>query len=184
MLYLSIRYKQIFNRLLGRVFPFLLTALVLVNLISFPFINQNHIHPTYKGHLERLPSNKLIDLLENSVSPPRKVWIYALVEDYYQGRVLLISNDISSSLDLSLERLKVQGQLADVRTSLYQVKPSADAMKHVLSMEYFDLNTIDGGVFTFVTGGADSTSPLLLFMYEDQYYFVPEDLLPDMEGNL
>jgi hypothetical protein len=184
MLFLSIRYKAKFWGLLGRVFPLLLAALVLFNLISFSFINQAYIHPAYRGHLERLQSNELIDLLENSASPPRKVWIYALVEDYYQGRVLLVPEELLDSLDLSQERLQAQGQLADLKTIDYQVKPTAEDMQQILSREYFDLNTIDGGVFTFVIEGADSNVPLLFFKYGNQHYFVPEDLLSDLESDL
>jgi len=196
LLFLSIRYREKFWTRFGSVlFPILLAVLFIYNLISFPAINQPYSNWAYQGRLQRLPSSELLDLFETSATPLRADWIYALVEDYYLGRTLLIPENIIDSLDLSLEGLLSQGRLADVEIIEFEKKLTADEVKKVLGMRYVDMptrevdsknniTTREGDVYYFILEEVDPNSPLLLLKHENQLFFIPEDLLPDLEGSL
>lgn len=181
---LSIVFRRRFWYLFGRVLPIIFIAHFLLNMLLFPAINQAHIHPAYEGYLHRLPSNELIDLLYNSTSPSRIGWVYPLVEDYYIGRTLLIPNSILDSLDLSLERLRSQGRLADVIITDFRYELTDGDVDQVLDMDFIDLDTKQGDVYYFVMERNDPNAPLVLLRSENQLFFIPEDLLPGGEGDL
>ena len=147
------------------------------NLISFPFFLQEN-----DWKMQPLPSNELIDLYENSLSPTRTSWIYPLIEDHYRGRTLLIPKSFVDSLDLSLERLVSQAQLADVKLIdfvLTLMEKDLNAIKDLDSA--FFLNEKTNQSFYFVLEEKDPAAPLLLLRHENQIFFIPEDLLPGGE---
>jgi len=175
----SLKFREKFWKIFCSVFPLILLCHILFNFITFRSINQNHIHPAYQGHLERLPSNELIDLFVTSTSPSRASWIYLLVEDYYQGQTLWIPESIIDSLDLSPERLHSQGRLADVKILDIENELSEDEIDKILSMEYAEIYTKEGVTYHFIREERDSKSPLLILQQDDRLFFFPQGLLQE-----
>jgi hypothetical protein len=97
---------------------------------------------------------------------------------------LFIPENLLDSLELSVERLLSQGRLADViPIELDEILTEAE-VEMILGLEYVDLGTKEGNVYHFVTEEKDPNSPLLLLVHESQFFFIPEDLLTDLEGSL
>ncbi len=159
--------------------PLILVGNIITNLIWFPAINQGD-----RWQLQRLPSNELIDLYNTSITPFKAGWIYSLVELYYQGRTLLIPDDVLDSLDISRELLQTQGQLAEVVPVDLDRKLTENEVEMILDLEGDKILMNDGNLYHFVTGGVDQKSPLLLLKYENQLFFIPGDLLSDWESSL
>lgn len=194
VLVLSIKFRSKFWNLYGSaLFPVLLAAIFIYNLVSFPSINQPYFNWAYQGVLQQLPSNELIDLFKRT--PLRAEWIYALIEDYYLGRTLFIPESELSSLELSLDSLRSQGRLANVITIESDGKLTEDEVELILGLEHVDVSTrevdlnnnitaTEGDIYYFITEEKDPDSPLLLLRYENQVFIIPEDLLPIPEGGL
>ena len=159
--------------------PLILVGNIITNLIWFPAINQGD-----RWQLQRLPSNELIDLYNTSITPFKAGLIYSLVELYYQGRTLLIPDDVLDSLDISRELLQTQGQLAEVVPVDLDRKLTEREVEMILDLEGDKILMNDGNLYHFVTGGMDQKSPLLLLKYENQLFFIPGDLLSDWESSL
>ena len=177
----SIKFRDRFWRVLSAVYPLILIAYLLFNGLTFRLINQNHIHPAYQGHLERLPTNELIDLFITSTSPSRASWIYLLVEDYYQGRVLWIPENALDSLELSPERLQTQGRLARVEIRDLDDGLSDDEIARILDLEFTMIDNKSGLTYHFILQESDPDSPLLLLKEGNRLFFIPQDLLPEGE---
>ena len=149
-------------------------VIISYNLISFPsFIQAN------EWKVQLLPSNEFIDLFENSLSPTRISWVYPLIEDHYLGRTLLIPESLVDTLELSLERLVSQAQLADVKLIDSVLNITERDLGLIMGLEsVFFLNEKTNQSYYFVTEENDPNAPLLLLRYENQFFFIPEDLLP------
>lgn len=161
------------------MFPLMLAAHLIYNITSFPYINQKN-----KWNTRRLPSNELIDLLNNGVALSRVSWIYALIEDSYLGRTLFVPESLFASLDLSAARLKSQGGLADVIPVEFNYELTERDVDLILKMEYHDMDTMEGDIYYFITEEKHPGTPLLLLKYENKLFFIPEDLLKDVEESL
>jgi len=160
------------------MFPFLLVGHILFNVISFPAVNQA------RWRLRRLPSNDLIDLMDNSYSQRRTYWIYPLMEIYYAGRTLQIPENLLDSLPLSKEELQRKGRLAEVVPIEMIAELTEGEVELILAADYLDISIDDGYLYHFVMQETDLDSPLLLRRYEDRLFFIPKDLLPDTESGL
>ena len=190
---LSIIFREKFWHRFGSwLFPILLGVLIIFNLFSFPAINQPYFNWAYQGHLQRLPSNQLIDLFQTSGSPLRADWIYPFVEDYYQGRKLLIPENLTDSLELNQERLLSQSRLAVVETIAFNGELTKDEVEMLLDLETVSIPTRvlnsegnitkeQGDVYHFVLGEKDASVPVLLLKHENQFFFVPLDHVPEKE---
>ena len=161
------------------IFPLLMGALFIFNLISYPTFNKAN-----KWNSSRLPSNELIDLLKNSLGQPLTSWIYPLIEDHYPGRILYIPESISDSLDLSLERMKNQGRLADVIPVELNDDLTREDVDLILEIEHDRIDLNERGIYHFIIEERSPESPLLLLKFENWYFFIPEDLLPNGEDRL
>lgn len=159
--------------------PLILVSTLIYNLISFPSTDRAGI-----WSLQRLPSNELIDLFDESTTPIKTAWLYPLIDSYYQSRTLIISDSLLGSLNLSVELLQTQGHLADIKIIDLDTRLSEGDVELILGMEIVDLRMVNGHVYHFVTEELDPGSPLLLLRHEKQLFFIPEDLLPDPEGSL
>ena len=184
VLFLAIRFRSRFQKLFGStLFPLILGTLVVYNIISFPSLNWFVIFPSYQGPFQRLPSNELISLYEVGSAKARTGWIYTLIEIYYPGMRLDVSEEVLNSLDLSPELLLTQGRLADVSLIESDGELTADQVELILDMRPVSVNMDDGNLYHFLTGEMDPNSSLLLLKHGNQLFFIPEDLLPEEEGN-
>ena len=171
--------KKIPDRFGSTFFLILYPILIIYNLISFPtFTKANEWNPM------PLPSNELVDLFKYSLSPSRTSWIYPLIENYYVGRTLLVSGELLDSFELSQDRLLSQGRLESVNLIDYEISLTSGDLDLILDLEsiYF-LNVKKNQDYYFVLEEQDPSSPLLLLRYENQLFFIPQDLLPDREEN-
>ena len=80
--------QERFWRLFGTGLPYILGGIFLFNIISFGLINRPYFNWAYEGVLQRLPTNGLVDLYATSGTPIRTEWIYAVIENYYQGQTV------------------------------------------------------------------------------------------------
>jgi hypothetical protein len=128
-----------------------------------------------------LPSNELIDLLKNSLGQPIPDWIYPLIEEHYPGRILYIPEKLASSLDLSLERLKSQGRLADVILIEYDHDLTGEEVDLIMKMDNEEIDLMEGGIYHFIREVESLESPLLLLKFENRYFFISDELLPNGE---
>ena len=192
-LFLAFRFRDKFWRLYGLMLPFLLGGIFLFNLISFGFINRPYFNWAYLGVLQQLPSNELVDLYATSGTPIKPRWIYAVIENYYQGQSLSIPRDVLESLDLPLESIQDQAQLSDVKIIEGDWNLSEDDLELILDLEPGKVQTqiLDekgnvtreaGDTYYFVVDPADPLSPLVLLRFEDQLFFLPESILQELEG--
>ena len=185
VLILSIRFRNKYWSLFGSVlFPLILIVLITYNLVMFPAFNRIDVPPYFQARLQQLSSKDLIDLFDKSITKARSAWIYTLVEIYYQGRVLLIPIDQLDSLGLSMERLQDQGRLMDIRMIDTDFSLTEGEVELILSLDHADLSTKEGDYFHFVTQVKDPAASLLLIKYENQLFFIPEDLLPVIKEDL
>ena len=176
--------KRLWTLFCSVLFPLILISQFTYNVISSPSLDLFTIFPYNQGRLERLPSNELIDLLDHGTAQSRTVWICPLIELYYQGRTLLIPDDVLDSLDISRELLQTLGQLAEVVPVDLDRKLTENEVEMILDLEGDKILMNDGNLYHFVTGGVDQKSPLLLLKYENQLFFIPGDLLSDWESSL
>ena len=164
----------------GRVvFPLMITALLLFNLLSFQTINESN-----KWSTLRLPSNSLLDLMKNSLGLSRTSWMYTLIGEYYSGRTVLIPQNVLARLGLSVERMQSQGMLADVillESDYYLTREEVDL---ILRIEHGKISTKEGPFYHFFVDNKSPDSRLLLLKYENGYFFIPEDLVPAMGEDL
>ena len=196
LVFLVLRFREKFWKwFVPVIFPILLTALFIYNLVSFTSLNQPYFNWAYQGVLRRLSSNELIDLYSTSATPLKPEWIYPFIEDYYLGRTLFIPENLMDSLDLSLERLVSQGRLAAVKIIMIDGRLAESDLEGILSLEMIDIHTNElnkngnitreeGDIYHFVTAESDPGTPLLLIRFENQLFFIPEDLLLDLGGGL
>lgn len=185
VIFLAIKFRNKFWKLFGSVlFPLILGALLIYNIVSYPALNWFAIFPSYQGPLQRLPSNELISLYDNGSAQARTDWIYSLIEIYYPGRTLGVPDEILNSLDLSQELLKTQGRLAEV-VPLDMDSDLTEAQAELIrGLELVAIKLNDGNLYYFVTEEMSPNSSLLLLKHGNQLFFVPEDLLPEKEGSL
>lgn len=171
--------KKIPHRFGSALFLLLSPILILYNLISFPaFLKSAEWNP------QPLPSNELLDLFENSLSPTRTSWIYPLIEDYYLGRTLLVSEVLLDSVGLSRERLLGQGRLERVKLIDDEINITSGDLDQILDFESVSyLNAKTNQSYYFVLEEKDPGVPLLLLRHDNQLFFIPEDLLPGGEEN-
>lgn len=161
------------------LFPLILMVNIVLNLYSF-----QHINHSGRWHLQCLPSNEFIDLIESSLASFRTPWIYPLIEEYYMGRILLSSSSVLETLNLSSELLQSQGRLADVKMlDHHDISISGQEVQMILLLEHVDVVMENGTKYIFVTEKLDSKSPILIIKYEEQVFFVPIELLPDKGVN-
>ena len=172
-------HKKIRTRFGSVILQLVLGGTVIYNLIAFPSINQAD-----PWSLQRVPSNELVDLFDMSLAPFKTSWVYSLVDTYYQGRTLLIPEEILDSLLLSVELLQTQGHLSEVVPIEIDDKLTKGDVELILGKDYVDIRTKDGETYHFITEEKDPSSPLLLLKYENQLFFIPDDLLPALEGGL
>jgi hypothetical protein len=149
------------------------------NLASFSSINSADL-----WSLKRLSSNELIELYQASSAPLRTEWIYPVIEDLYGGSTLYIPADMLDSLDFSVELLKIRGHLSEVVPSEIDGELTEGEVELIQAMEYSDLKTKDGKTYHFIIGRKGSSAPLLLLYYDNQLFFIPEDLHQEIEGSL
>jgi hypothetical protein len=185
VLFLSLKFRDKFWFLFSAVlFPLISLALITYNLVRFPAFNRVDIPPYFQARLQRLSSKDLIELFDNSITKARSGWIYTLVEIYYQGRTLLIPEDYMEFIELSLEKLQAQGRLIDVQTIELNYVLTESRIELIQELDFSSLSTREGDLFYFVTQEKDQNSPLLLLKYGDMLIFIPQDLLPENEGDL
>lgn len=186
---------KFWHRFGALVFPILLGGVIIFNLLSFPAVNQPYFNWAYQGRLQRLPSNQLIDLFKTSQTPLRADWIYPFIADYYPGRTLLIPENLLDSLELSLDQLDSQGQLAAVEVIEFNgvLEESQAEIIQEWEMAVVPTRELDsdgnitreeGDSYHFFREEEDTEAALLLLRYDDQLFFIPEDLLPAAEEDL
>jgi len=152
---------------------------LLFNLFSFSSINQADL-----WNLRRLPSNELIDLYKASSAPLRTEWIYPVIEDFYDGSTLYIPADMMDSLDLSVELLRTRGRLVEVIPLESGMELSERDIEYLLSMDNDVISTKNGKVYHFIEMVDEAAGSVLLIEHEIQFFFIPADFLPDLEGGL
>ena len=111
-------------------------------------------------------------------------WIYSFIDIYYQGKTLLIPDNIVNSLDLTQEELQTQGRLSDVSFIEFDGLLSEADAELLLLLESADITLDDGVEYHLITEIRDPASPLLLLRYQRQLYFIPQDLLLEIRGIL
>ena len=159
--------------------PLVLGGNLIFNLVSFSSINTADL-----WSLERVPSNELIDLYKASSAPLRTEWIYPIIEDFYDGGTLYIPADMMDSLDLSLELLQTRGRLIEVISLESSLELSERDIESVLSMENDVISTKNGDVYHFMRMGDEAGGSVVLIEYENQFFFIPAELLSDLDGGL
>jgi hypothetical protein len=196
LLFLSMKYREKFwDRFRSLLFPIIMAALLFYNLVAFPFINQPYFNWAYRGRLQRLPSNELLDLVETNDTPLKPEWIYTFIANLYQGKTLLIPGSLIDNLDLSLENLLHQGRLAAVKTIEKKGDLTEAEIGSILDMDLVkiptkkidDLGNVtkeDGYIYYFIQEEKNPKAPLLLLRNQNQLFFIPEDLLSGLEGGL
>ena len=194
LLLLAILFRKKFWTLFGPVLPYLLVGIFLFNLISFQMINRPYFNWAYQGVIQRLPSNGLIDLYVTSGTPIKPRWIYTVIETYYQGRSLIIPEDLVESLDLSLDLLKSQAQLIDVDLVQgdWDISPADLEVIMALDPDMIQTQKLNskgnvtqelGDIYHFVEDPADSQSALVLLRFDNKLFFVPESVLQTLGGD-
>jgi hypothetical protein len=177
LLFLSAYYYNRFTvRLSSLLFPLLLLVCVGLNLQSFSDIDQRD-----RWHLQRLPTNTLIDLLRASHDKLSTRPVYVLFEDHFKGRTLASPPGLLDDVDLSPELLKSWGELAEVETLVYDSNLSEQEVSVLFDLEHIEQEVQGGNKFVFITESSDSSELLLITRYERQIFIVPLSLLPDSE---
>ncbi len=178
VIHTTILRNKVWIRLGTMLFPLILVANIIYNFYSFDQINKSK-----EWHLQRLPSNELIDLIEMMPTPIKTRWIYPLIGEFYPGRTLSIPLKLLDSLDLSLELLQSQGRLAYVKTIEHDKKLTEHEVEMFLRMKYVELYFVNGETYHFITEEMGPNSPLLILKHESQIFIIPEDLLLESEVN-
>lgn len=161
------------------VFPLMIAALLLFNLLSFQTFNESN-----KWSTLRLPSNSLLDLMKNSLGLSRTSWMYTLIAEYYSGRTVFIPGNVMAALNLSVERMQSQGMLADVILLESDYDLTEEEVDLILKMEYEKIDTKEGPVYHFYGDDQSPGSRLLLLKFDNSYFFIPEALLPNLGEGL
>lgn len=193
VLLLAILFRKKFWGLIGSVFPYLLAGIFLINLVAFQSINRPYFNWAYQGVIQRLPSNELVDLYATSGTPIKPRWIYPVIETYYQGRTLIIPENLVESLDLSLDLLETQGQLEEVDLVVedWDLSPADLDVIMALDPDRIQTQKLDsngnvtqeaGDIYHFVSVDTVSQTPLVLLRYQNKLFFLPESILQDLEG--
>ena len=193
ILLLGILFRKKFWSLYSSLLPYLLAGIFLINLPAFQFINRPYFNWAYEGVIQRLPSNQLVDLYVTSGTPIKPKWIYSVIETYYKGKSLIIPENLVESLDLSIELLESQAQLADVTLVEEDWDISAEDMELILALDPDMIQTqkLDtkgnvtrevGNIYHFVSIDALSQTPLVLLRYQNKLFFLPESILLNLEG--
>ena len=179
LLFLSAYFYNRFTvRLSSLLFPLLLLVCVGLNLQSFNDIDQRDV-----WHLQRLPTNNLIDLMQASHDKLSTRPVYVLFEEHFKGRTLVSPPGLLNDVGLSPELLQSWGGLAEVETLVYDSNLSEQEVSILLHLEHIELEVKGGNKYVFITEFSDSTAPLLITRYDGQIFIVPLSLLPDRELN-
>lgn len=190
--FLSIRFRDRFWGLFGTVLPFLLGGIFLFNLISFEFRNRPYFNWAYEGVLQRLPSDGMVDLYASSGTPIKPQWIYIVIETYYQGKTLTIPETLVEGLELSIDLLESQAQLDEVVLVKAPGYLSPADLEEIMALDQDKIQTqkLDskgnvtreaGDIYHFIDA-VDPQEALVLLRYQDSLFFVPESVLPELEG--
>lgn len=174
----AIFYNRFVVRLGAALFPFILLVGIGLNLQSFSNIDQLNL-----WHLQRLPTNNLIDLLQASHDPLYTRPVYILFEYHYKGRILVTPPGLLEDVGLSPELLRSWGRLAKVETLEYDSSLTDQEAYTLLLLDHIELETDAGEKYIFVTEALDSTTLLLITRQGGQTFIVPLNLLPDRGFN-
>jgi hypothetical protein len=169
-------YNRFTVRLSSLLFPLLLLVCVGLNLRSFGDIDQRD-----RWHLQRLPTNNLIDLLRASHDKLSTRPVYVLFEDHFKGRTLASPPDLLDDVGLSPELLQSWGELAEVKTLVYDSNLSAQEVSILFDLQHIEQEVQGGNKYIFITESSDTSDLLLITRYEKQIFIVPLSLLPDSE---
>ena len=171
LLLVAIFYKNSIVQFSAWVFPIILLIGIGINIGSFREINQQGI-----WHLQRLPANSLVDLVQ--ASPRKERALYLLIEKFYSDKVLLIPPGFVEEDELLIRLFENWGRLESVNTLEYNPNLSEQEMKQISSFEQKEFYT-EEKEYIFVIEKSSLSDTIAVMYHNGQRFFVPLNTLPD-----
>lgn len=134
-----------------------------------------------RWNFKPLPSNTFLDLAQHCQNKLGVKLIYITIENFYQGKTLIVAPVFLETEGLTVEELKSFGGLKDVTIVNYDPNLSEQEKNDVMLTANTVIEADSGTTYIFVVDDSNLSDRLVLTRYEREVLFVPLHFLQDRE---